>query len=71
MTCTYENCPFFNFDMGPFKYTDEDLKKVSDEFQCSVIMARICASTTPDGVIHDEEALDIVYNGPKEEENDA
>ena len=71
MECYELNCPYYNFDNGPFEHTQEDLEKVSKEFKCDLMMVRVCASTTPDGVVHDEEALDIVYNGSKEENENA
>ena len=57
MYCENYNCPYYNFENGPFYPSEDDKKMTMELFNCDENRVRICTSTTPDGIVHDEEAL--------------
>ena len=61
MYCWHHQCPYYNFENGPFHPTEEDKARVINEFDCDDIRFRICVSTTPEGHVTDEQALREQY----------
>ena len=55
VTCTKSDCPLFNFESGPFKYSENELKDIAKKMQCSDAVVHACASTNPKGYIMDED----------------
>ena len=62
MFCWKHDCPYYNFENGPFNPpTDEEMKTIAEKYDCDDIRIRICSTTTLDGVVHDEKALREQY----------
>ena len=51
LTCTKSKCPLFNFESGPFSFSDEELKDISKKHKCPMEVVEACANTNPKGVI--------------------
>ncbi len=53
--CVEVSCPLFNFENGPFSFSDKQLEDISEKYCCPLETVKYCARTNPHGYIHEDE----------------
>ena len=45
ITCVEVSCPLFNFENGPFSFSDRQLEDISEKYCCPLETVKYCART--------------------------